>query len=61
MRSGLPKSINILPTPKKRTSTVMTSADRVIDLRHSALARRRMAEMSVPAWLIPMKKTKFVI
>ena len=39
----------------------MTSAERVIDLRHSALARRRMAEMSVPAWLIPMKKTKLVM
>jgi hypothetical protein len=36
----------------------MNSAERVIALRHSALAMRRMAEISVPACEIPMKKTK---
>jgi hypothetical protein len=40
------------------TSTVMNSADRVIDRRHSALATRRIAEIRVPACEIPMKKTK---
>ncbi len=39
----------------------MTSAARVMGRRHSAWARRRMAEMRVPAWLMPMKKTKFVM
>jgi hypothetical protein len=51
----------MLPRPKKRTSTVMASAARVMGRRHSALQRRRMAEMSVPAWLMPMKKTKLVM
>ena len=36
----------------------MNSADRVIDRRHSALLIRRIAEISVPACEIPMKKTK---
>ena len=36
----------------------MNSAERVIERRHSALLTRRIAEMSVPAWLMPMKKTK---
>ena len=47
--------------PKKRTRTVITSAERVIERRHSACASRRIAEMSVPAWLMPMKKTKLVM
>jgi len=41
--------------------TVVVSARRVIGLRHSAPVTRRMAEISVPAWLTPMKKTKFVM
>ena len=32
--------------------------ERVILLLHSALLMRRIAEISVPAWLMPMKKTK---
>ena len=39
----------------------MTSAVRVIERRHSACATRRIAEISVPAWLMPMKKTKLVM
>jgi hypothetical protein len=57
-RSGRPRSRIGCTAPKPITSTVMNSADRVIDRRHSALATRRMAEMRVPAWEIPMKKTK---
>ena len=41
IRSGLPRSIRILPTPKKRTRTVITSADRVIDLLHSAFGETK--------------------
>ena len=39
----------------------LISAIRVIGRRHSAPVTRRMAEMSVPAWLMPMKKTKLVM
>ncbi len=38
--------------------TVMDSAMRVMGRLHSAPLTRRMAEISVPAWLIPMKNTK---
>jgi hypothetical protein len=41
--------------------TVITSAHLVTGRRHPAFARRRIAEMSVPAWLIPIQKTKFVM
>ena len=37
------------------------SAIRVIGRRHSAFDNLKMAEISVPAWLMPMKKTKFVM
>jgi hypothetical protein len=43
------------------TMAVMTSAMRVMGRRHSAWFRRRMAEIKVPAWLIPMKKTKLMM
>src|SRR5437899_11416778 len=32
-----------------------------MDVRHVCLSRSRMAEMSVPAWPIPIHQTKFVI
>src|SRR5659263_41115 len=51
-RSGRPRSRRTHPRPKKSTRTVMTSAARVMGRRHSAWARRRMAEMRVPAWLM---------
>ena len=41
-------------------NTVITSAQRVTGRRHRAFTRRRIAEMSVPAWLMPIQKTKFV-
>ena len=40
---------------------VSTSAARVAGRRHSALARRRMAESITPAWLIPIQNTKLVM
>ena len=60
-RSGRPRSSSTLPTPKNSTSTVMTSAIRVIGRRHSACTMRRIAEISVPACDTPMKKTKLVM
>ena len=47
--------------PMVTAKTVMASAQRVTGRRQVALARRRMAEMSVPAWLMPIQKTKFVM
>ena len=47
--------------PIASTMTVITSAMRVMGRRHSALDSRRIAEISVPAWLIPMKKTKLTM
>jgi len=47
--------------PMESANTVRTSAQRVTGRRHPALARRRMAEISVPAWLIPIQKTKLVM
>ena len=51
----------MLPTPNMNTMTEITSAERVMVRRHSAPTMRRMAEISVPAWLMPMKKTKLVM
>ena len=40
--------------------TVMASAQRVTGRRQRAFTSRRMAEISVPAWLMPIQNTKFV-
>jgi hypothetical protein len=40
--------------------TVMTSAHRVTGRRQPASTSRRIAEISVPAWLMPIQKTKLV-
>src|SRR5262245_64627641 len=40
---------------------VIASADRLIDIRHFWRNRSRMAEMSVPAWPMPIQKTKLVM
>ncbi len=47
--------------PMESAKTVMASAQRVTGRRQVALARRRMAEISVPAWLMPIQKTKLVM
>ena len=40
--------------------TVITSAHRVTGRRQPALTSLRMAEISVPAWLMPIQNTKLV-
>jgi hypothetical protein len=47
--------------PRISAKKVIASAMRVMGRRHSACVTRRMAEISVPAWLMPMKKTKLVM
>ena len=49
---------NIAPIISAKT--VIASAQRVTGRRQRAFTRRRIAEMSVPAWLMPIQKTKFV-
>jgi hypothetical protein len=40
---------------------VMASAKRLIDVRHFWRNRKRMAEISVPAWPMPIQKTKLTM
>src|SRR5205807_8463931 len=40
---------------------VMASAKRLIDVRHCWRSRNRIAEISVPAWPIPIHHTKLMI
>ena len=47
--------------PINNAKRVITSAQRVMGRRQVALARRRMAEINVPAWLMPIQNTKFVM
>ena len=42
-------------------NAVITSAQRVTGRRQPALTRRRIAEISVPAWLMPIQNTKSVM
>ncbi len=44
--------------PTQSANTVMASAQRVTGRRHSAPVTRRIAEISVPAWLMPIQNTK---
>src|SRR4029077_21085598 len=41
--------------------SVIASAKRLIDVRHSWRRRRRIAEISVPAWPMPIHQTKLMI
>ena len=41
--------------------TVSTSAALVTGRRHSAWVSRRMAEIMIPAWLMPIQKTKLTM
>ena len=41
--------------------TVIVSATRATAVRHSTLSRNRIADISVPAWPIPIQNTKFVM
>ena len=47
--------------PIASAKAVMASAQRVTGRRQSAPVTRRIAEISVPAWLIPIQKTKLVM
>jgi len=58
---GRPRWTNGNIAPIISAKTVITSAERVTGRRQPALTRRRMAEMSVPAWLMPIQNTKFVM
>ena len=40
---------------------VIASAERLMAVRHFWRKRNRMAEMSVPAWPMPIQKTKLVM
>src|SRR5262245_37132270 len=42
-------------------NNVIASAKRLIDVRQVCLRSRRMAEISVPAWPMPIHQTKFVM
>src|SRR5438045_1804385 len=39
-------------------NNVMASAKRLIEFRHDCRSKRKMAEISVPAWPIPIHQTK---
>ena len=61
-------TIQIRPTctagkmPAQTTAKrVIASAARLIDVRHFWRVRNKMAEISVPAWPIPIQKTKLVM
>ena len=42
-------------------NSVIASAKRLIDVRQSCLKRRRIAEISVPAWPMPIHQTKLMM
>src|SRR6185295_12219559 len=42
-------------------NSVIASANRLIDVRHVCFNSRRIAEMSVPAWPMPIHHTKLVM
>ena len=42
-------------------NSVIASAARLTDVRHRCRSRNRIAEISVPAWPMPIQKTKFVM
>src|SRR6201992_200614 len=58
---GRPIWHNGMMAPISTEKTVIASAQRVTGRRQVAFVRRRIAEMSVPAWLMPIQKTKLVM
>ncbi len=48
------------PRTRRRTS-VIASAKRLIDVRHSCRSSSRIAEISVPAWPMPIHQTKLMM
>ena len=62
------QAIQTLPTwkagkiPAQITAKiVIASAARLMDVRQFCRVRKRIAEMSVPAWPIPIQNTKFTM
>ena len=47
--------------PIIKQNTVIASAARVTGLRHSAPVSRKIAEIRVPAWEIPIQNTKLTM
>src|ERR1700745_3609012 len=58
---GRPMWQSGMMAPIRTEKTAMASAQRVTGRRQVALVRRRIAEMSVPAWRMPIQKTKLVM
>src|SRR3982750_4632062 len=58
---GLPRWMIGNSPPIISANAVITSAQRVTGRRHPAFTRRRIAEISVPAWLMPIQNTKLVM
>src|SRR5688572_25739763 len=52
-----PRCMKMLAPAWIRPNVVINSAARVNGRRNSAFITRRMAEMNVPAWLIPIQNT----
>ena len=49
-------------SPAQATAnSVIASANRLIDVRHSCFSSSRIAEIKVPAWPIPTHQTKLTI
>ena len=46
--------------PIINANAVIISAQRVTGRLHVAFTNRRIAEINVPAWLMPIQNTKFV-
>ena len=57
-RSGLPRSIITLLAAKNRLAMVIVSAILVKGRLQPASVIRRMADIRVPAWETPIKKTR---
>ena len=58
---GRPRWMSGNIAPIMSAKTVMTSAHRVTGRRQPAFTSLRIAEMSVPAWLMPIQKTNVVM
>ena len=58
---GLPRWMIGNNAPIISANAVMTSAQRVTGRRQPAFTKRRIAEISVPAWLMPIQNTKSVM
>ena len=58
---GRPRWMMGNSAPIISANTVITSAQRVTGRRQPAFTSLRIAEISVPAWLMPIQNTKLVM